>query len=147
MYQNKIITVIKCNQFFQNYFYRLHIFPLIRDLYVYITLFTALLNVSKISVFNETLQHLIIIITPLIFITLHEFIVRKFKKEFDKQAYFSAVITVGLFAALGSFSQSELISLGFKVSETHNYLIFKLYFHIWAIVLLPVALKKFFKKD
>ncbi|MFZ7136741.1 hypothetical protein ACLSZP_10545 [Avibacterium avium] len=122
-------------------------FSLIRDLYAYITSFTALLIVFKIGLFNESLQHSIIIITPLIFIAIHEFIVRKFKKEFDNQAYFSAIVAVALFAALGSLSQSELSSLGFKVIETHNYLMFKLYFHIWAIALLPIALKKFFKKD
>lgn len=122
-------------------------FSLIRDLYAYITSFTALLMVLKIDFFDQTFQHAVIISTPLLFIVIHEFIVRKFKKEFDKQAYFSAVVAVGLFAALGSLSQPELIALGFKVSDAQNYLMFKLYFHIWAIVLLPIALKKFFKKD
>ncbi|EEY09210.1 hypothetical protein COI_2178 [Mannheimia haemolytica serotype A2 str. OVINE] len=69
-----------------------------------------------------------------------------FKKEFDNQAYFSAIVGVALFAALGSFSKSELIELGFKIDDISTFFIFKLYFHTWAIVLLPVALKKFFKK-
>lgn len=122
-------------------------FSLIRDLYAYITVFSALALTAKIGIFSEDLQHAIVILVPMLLIALHQHIVRRFKKEFDNHAYISAIAGVGVFSALGSFSQSELIELGFKVSEIHNFLIFKLYFHAWTIVLLPIALKKFFKKD
>ncbi|HDL5154518.1 TPA: hypothetical protein RJ164_002433 [Mannheimia haemolytica] len=121
-------------------------FSLLRDLFAYIVSLSALVFTVKIGSFNENLQHAIVIILPLLFIVIHELIVRKFKKEFDNQAYFSAIVGVALFAALGSFSKSELIELGFKIDDISTFFIFKLYFHTWAIVLLPVALKKFFKK-
>ncbi|VEH67301.1 Uncharacterised protein [Rodentibacter pneumotropicus] len=121
-------------------------FSLIRDIYAYLTAFSALGFTVKIGVFNENLQHFVVILVPMLLIALHQIIVRKFKKEFDNQAYFSAIIGVALFAALDSFSQSELIELGFKVTEIHNFLIFKLYFHVWAIVLLPIALKNSSKR-
>lgn len=122
-------------------------FSIARDLFAYITTFSALVLTFKIGSFSENMQHVIVISVPLIFIVIHEFIVRKFKKEFDNQAYFSAIIGVALFAALGSFSKSELADLGFKVADTQTFFIFKLYFRTWAVVLLPLALKKFFKKD
>lgn len=123
------------------------LFALIRDLFAYITTFTALALIAKIGIFSLDMQHTIVIVLPILFIAIHQIIVRKFKKEFDNQAYFSAIVGVAIFAALGSFSQPELIEFGFKVESIHSFFIFKLYFHIWAIVLLPVALKKFFKKN
>ncbi|POY47792.1 hypothetical protein EC523_11795 [Avibacterium paragallinarum] len=93
------------------------------------------------------MQQLIILLTPALFVMFNITIQRKFKQDLDRFAYFSAILGVAIFAALGSFSQLELISLGFKVEKISTFTMFKIYFHIWAIVLLPIALKKFFKKD
>lgn len=80
-------------------------FSLLRDLFAYIVFISALIFTTKIGSFNESFQHTIVILLPLLFIVIHELIARKFKKEFDNQAYFSAIVGVALFAALGSFSQ------------------------------------------
>ncbi|SUT93443.1 Uncharacterised protein [[Actinobacillus] rossii] len=122
-------------------------FLFLRDLFAYAVILSALLLTIKIQAFSETMQHIIVIFTPFAFIVLHELIARKFKKEFDNRAYLSAIVGVALFAALGSFSKDELIELGFKIHDAQSFFIFKLYFHIWAILLLPIALRKFFKKD
>ncbi|EEY09211.1 hypothetical protein COI_2179 [Mannheimia haemolytica serotype A2 str. OVINE] len=53
-------------------------FSLLRDLFAYIVSLSALVFTVKIGSFNENLQHAIVIILPLLFIVIHELIVRKF---------------------------------------------------------------------
>lgn len=122
-------------------------FSILRDLFAYSILLSSLFLLSKIGIFSNTVQQGIIILLPMLFIAFHVAIKRKFKQDLDNQAYFSAIFGVAVFAALGSFSQTELIELGFKAQAIISFALFKIYFHTWAIVLLPIALKKFFKKD
>lgn len=121
-------------------------FALLRDLFAYAVIFAALLLISKIGTFSKEMQHAVVILMPLLFVALNVYIQRKFAQDFDNSAYFSAIFGVATFAALGSFSQQELVELGFKVQEITTFTVFKIYFHTWAIVLLPIALRKFFKK-
>lgn len=122
-------------------------FSILRDLFAYSILLSSLFLLSKISIFPNAVQQGIVILLPMLFIAFHVTTKRKFKQDFDNQAYFSAIFGVAVFAALGSFSQAELIELGFKAEEIISFALFKIYFHTWAIVLLPVALKKFFRND
>lgn len=82
---------------------------------------------------------------PLLFILIHRYT----KQDFDNPAYLPAIMCIAVLTTFGSFSKEELIAFGFRFLITEPnwaYFALKLSFFFWSLILLPVALDKFFKK-
>lgn len=86
---------------------------------------------------------------PLLLILLHKWGSHKYQRELDNVAYTPSIMCIAVLTTFGSFSKEELIEFGFRFLLTEPiwaYFALKLSFYFWSLILLPVALDKFFKK-